>query len=283
MKVSYYPGCSLHSTAREYDISTRAVFKMLDIELLDIPDWICCGATSAHNLNYELSLILPALNLAKAEKISENLLVPCAACFNNLKKAQKILSECEIERKKIETLTGESLKTKIEVKHPLQIMDSDDLRYEIKKKMKRHLSGLKAASYYGCLLVRYPDVVKFDNPDNPQIMERLLNTVEVECLDFSYKTQCCGSSFSLTRRDIVEKLVFDIIEMAIDAGANCLITACPLCHLNLDALQKRTEQSLPVFYFTEILGLALDLDNSKDCLKRHIISPLKLIKEKVYV
>lgn len=268
MRYSYYPGCSLHSSAREYDESTRAVCKALGIELVELPDWNCCGATSAHSLNDLLAVAIPARNLKIAEGLGLDLVTPCAACFNRLKDAEHIVGE---NPKIIEEVINYSFRHNIKVLHLLDIMDLS----EIKKRLVKPLNGLKLVAYYGCLLVRPPKVTEFDNLENPVKLDKLLETIGATTLDWSYKTECCGASLSLTRRDIVYNLVSKIVNSAKDSGASAIVTACPLCQANLEMRQK---ENFPIFYFTELLGIVFGLEESEEWLKRHLVNVQALLQ-----
>lgn len=271
MKYAYYPGCSLHSTAREYDESTRAVCKHLGIELVEIPDWNCCGATSAHSLNDMLAVAVPARNLKIAEEMGMDFVTPCAACFNRQKDAQYIMKENKDARKRIEEALDYRFNFNIKVLHLLDIMDIG----EIKKKVVRPLRELRLVPYYGCLLVRPPKVTEFDNLENPVKLDRLLEAIGAASLEWSYKTECCGASLSLTRRDIVYDLVSRIVNSAKDAGSDAVVTACPLCQSNLEMRQK---ENFPIFYFTELLGIAFGLKESGEWLKRHLVDVQALLR-----
>ncbi|MFA5779342.1 MAG: CoB--CoM heterodisulfide reductase iron-sulfur subunit B family protein [Elusimicrobiota bacterium] len=288
MKYAYFPGCSLHSTSKEYDISTRAVAQALGIELYEIPDWICCGASPAHTTLHYLSLALPVKNLLITQSAGANeLAVSCAACFNRLKTANHIVKTDEEKRGKINELLKDRYEGEVKIKHFLEIIVKEYGLEKITQKISRKLTGLKVACYYGCLLVRPHKIMEFDDVENPQIMDRLMTALGAQSLDWPYKVECCGASFSLTKTDIVLKLGNDILQTAKDAGADCLVVACPLCQSNLDLRQREIEKkyntkfNLPILYFTQLLGLALSIDPKKLGLNKHIISPQTLLKEKI--
>lgn len=288
MKYAYFPGCSLHSTSKEYDISTRAVAQALGIELYEIPDWICCGASPAHTTLHYLSLALPVKNLLITQYAGANeLAVCCAACFNRLKIANHIVKTDEEKRGKINELLKDRYEGEVKIKHFLEIIVKEYGLEKITQRITRKLTGLKVVCYYGCLLVRPHKIMEFDDVENPQIMDKLMTVLGAESLDWPYKVECCGASFSLTKTDIVLKLGNDILQTAKDAGADCLVVACPLCQSNLDLRQREIEKkyntkfNLPILYFTQLLGLALSIDPKKLGLNKHIISPQTLLKEKI--
>jgi heterodisulfide reductase subunit B len=279
LKFSYYPGCSLESTAKEYDQSVRAVAKMLDIDLVELPDWSCCGASSGHSTNRQLSLALPARNLALAEKEGLDMAVACAACFLRFKQTNYELRANDSLRQEIEKIIGMPYKGSVEVRHFLDIVCREVGFEEIQRRVKKPLKGLRLACYYGCYLVRPPEVTQFDNPENPRLMDDLMAALWAEALDWSHKVECCGGNLLLSRADIVTKLVGDIVQAAADAGADGIVTACPLCQANLDTRQPGPER-IPIFYFSELLGLALGVDEHsvKSWWKRHINSPDVVLK-----
>ena len=280
IKYGYYPGCSLEATAKEYNLSIEKAAKMLDVELIELEDWNCCGASSGHCTNYELSLALPARNLAIAEKAKLNLAVACAACFLRFKQTNHDLKANEETRKKVEKLIGMSYSGNVEVRHLVDIFTNEVGLEEIKKRVKKPLNGLKLAAYYGCYLVRPPEITKFDDPENPQLLDNLLKSIGAEPVEYTHKIECCGGGLMLSRVDIVVKLVTDICNAATEAGAVGIVTACPLCMANLDTRQDKT--NVPILHFSELLGLALGAEY-KDYdvwLKKHIHSPKGILKEK---
>lgn len=280
MKVSYYPGCSLHSTGLEYGESTQEVCKILGIELNELSDWNCCGATSAHCTDEVLAIELATRNLGIAEDAGLDLVIPCAACFQRFKVAEKHILEGK--KPAIDT----PYQGKVPIKHLLDFLIEEKNLKGIKEKIKKPLNGLKAVCYYGCLIMRPPKVTDAKNYENPQTMDKLLSLLGVEVYPWSYKTDCCGGSLMLARPDIVAQLSGKLIQMAEDAGVDCIATACPLCQANLDTKQVVISKNLgrevrfPVFYFTELLGLALGSGEVDQWLRRHIVDPRDLLKSK---
>ena len=272
MEFSYYPGCSLHATAVEYDRSTRAVFRRLGAELMELPDWNCCGASSAHSLNETLALALPARILALAQKEGRDLVAPCAGCFNRLKTAEKVLREDPIKGEKIERIVGFKYKGGFEVRHPLDLVGNLIGLERLHTMIQRPLSGLRLVSYYGCALVRPPEVVQFEDPENPQLLNRLLRALGAEPLEWSYATDCCGGNLALTRSDLAEILVTTLVSKAREAGAQAMATVCPLCQVNLEMRQEE----MPIFYFTELTGLALGIE--ENWWGKHLIDPQPLLR-----
>ena len=277
MKVSYYPGCSLHGTAKEYDQSVRAVSRALGIELKEVDDWSCCGATSAHSTNFKLSVALPARNLIAAEKDAMDVMVPCAACFNRFKTAEHQLKADKALRNEIEKIVGGKYHGGIAIRNPIDIIYKEIGLDALSGKVKKSLKGLKPVSYYGCLLLRPPEVCEFDNYENPVILDKILNTLGADARLWSYKTDCCGGSLTISKTDIVMKMVNKLMTMAREAGANCVVTACPVCMANLD-MRASKNLRLPVFYFTELIALALGLKGPDRWFKLHNVDPRPLMK-----
>ena len=277
MKVSYYPGCSLHATATEYNQSVRAVSRALGVELKEVEDWSCCGATSAHSTNFKLSIALPARNLVSAEKDElEMIMVPCAACFNRFKTAQYHLGKDEKLRTEIENIVGGEYKGNIAVRNPVDVVFNEIGLDTLNEKVTRKLSGLKPVSYYGCLLLRPPEICEFDNYENPYMMDGIMESLGAESRPWSYKTDCCGGSLTLGKTEIVVRLVDKLMKMAREAGANCLVTACPICMANLD-MRASEGMRLPAFYFTELIALAMGLEGPEKWFKMHNVDPRPLL------
>ena len=279
LRYGYYPGCSLEATAKEYDQSVRAVARKLDVDLVELEDWNCCGASSGHTTDHRLSLALPARNLALAEKEGLDMAVACAACFLRFKQTNHELRADDNLRQEIEKIIGMPYKGTVEVRHLLDIFSREVGLEEIKNRVKKSLNGLKLAAYYGCYLVRPPEITRFDDPENPMVMDDLLNTLGAEAVEWTHKVECCGGNLLLARADIVTKLVGDICQAAKDTGAAAVVTACPLCQANLDIRQPDPEK-IPILHFSELLGLALGVDEKtvKSWWKKHIASPSGIFK-----
>jgi heterodisulfide reductase subunit B len=275
MEISYYPGCALHGSAREYDESTRAVAKLLGAELRELPDWNCCGASSAHASSEALAFDLANRNLSIARQQGMDLVVPCAACFSRLRAA---LSEADSLK--------EGQKGNLRVLSLPDFFLSAGLLDALASCEKRSLQGLKAVCYYGCLLVRPPKVTGAAHHEFPQGMDRLMELIGVETLPWSHKTDCCGGSLALTRTDIVLALTGRLLEEARRAGAEAVIVACPLCQSNLDSRQHDiasgggTRYDMPIFYFTELIGISLNHKDASRWLKRHLVDPTKVLASK---
>ncbi len=278
---SYYPGCSLHATAAEYNTSTRLVCQKLGIELRELEDWICCGASAAHSTDHLLSLALPAHTLKQIEEKGLPLAVPCAMCFSRMKTALYELRD-EHTLDLVSRAVGKKLSTAVTVEHLLEVLTDESVHFPIVKP----LSGLKVACYYGCLLVRPPEVVGFDNAENPQTMDRIMQELGAHPIDWGLKVSCCGAGVLFARPDIVLKLSHRILSVAQRGGADCVSVACPMCHANLDMLQKdmtakhKQRMELPVLYFTQLIGLALGFSPNELLLHKHLTDPLPMLRQK---
>lgn len=275
----YYPGCSLHSTALEYDLSTRAVCDALGIELVELEDWNCCGASSVHGLySHDTALALPARNVMLAQSEALDMAVPCADCFYHSAAADARLRSDEGFRKEIEEVLGQSYRGGGRPRTLLDVLGCDVSWDDLTDRVTQPLEGLRPASYYGCLLVRPPELSgRWDDPEHPVIMDGLLAAVGAEPVKWSYTVECCGASLSIGRGELVGHLVGRIIEGAKEAGANCVATACPMCQANLDGRQGAQDAPLPIFYVTELLGVALGASHTERWFKRHLVDPRPLL------
>jgi heterodisulfide reductase subunit B len=284
--VSYvfYPGCSLESTAKDYALSTNAVAAALGIDLPELAGWTCCGSTAAHQTDALLALALPAANLAAAS--GKTVAVACAACYSRLKTANHEIVGDANSRRLVADALGADYDGSTPVKHVLEILRDDIGMAAIADKVKKPLAGLRVAAYYGCLLVRPAAIMRFDDAENPTIIDKLMTATGAEAIDWPAKTDCCGASFSITKTEIVLRLSRAILTAAREAGADCIVTACPLCQFNLDLRQSDIEKrnsehfGLPVFYFTQLLGLALGLPPQRLGLQSLLVDPLPLLTRK---
>ena len=280
MELSYYPGCSLHGTSEEYDQSIRAICRTLDVDLVELEDWTCCGASSAHAINHNLATLLAARNLDLADQLDRDLLVPCAACYSRLKFAQKAIIKDPI------TWTESGKIPAVRVVHIHDLLAEPEMIDALSAKVVRPLEDLAVVPYYGCLTVRPPKIVDAVDPENPTALDRLLEALGARVVPWSYKTDCCGGSFSLSRPDVVMKLSGDLMEAALEAGGECLVTDCPMCQANLDTRQAQIETErekslgLPVFFITELIALALNVGPVSSWLKKHLVDPRTLLSGK---
>ncbi len=269
-KYLYYPGCSLEGTAREYDVSTRAFMKAMDTKLLELEDWTCCGASAAEAVSHLLSVALPALNLAIAEKrdTPEDILVPCSACYLNLKKAQEETRKDPDLLKKVNIVLQEKnlrLQGKVQVRHLLDVISQDIGSERIREQVKRDFSGLCIAPYYGCQCLRpYP---VFDDPEVPRSMEPLITATGANVHPWDMGGRCCGASHMNTKPEVGQALVGAILAEA--KGADVIVTVCPMCQMNLEAYQRKISSnygedlSMTILYLPQFLGLAIGLSEDE--------------------
>jgi heterodisulfide reductase subunit B len=302
-KISYYPGCSLESTAIDFNTSVQKLMKVLRISLEEIPDWNCCGTTPAHNVSKDMTVDLSARNLFLAKKTGfDEILSPCVSCYCKLSEAANILNSEDTSQ------TGEDIhekKGRIIDKFKNIISDPDEkfnfriysiaeyllnnnslirekyleLKDSVKEPERSILENMRPVCYYGCVLFRTDYVPRFDSMENPTSMERVLESVDIKSRDFSFKTECCGAILSLTYKNIVLKLSKKILDTAIEAGANCIIVCCPLCQQNLDMRQGqinrfyKTNYKIPVYYISQVLGMALGLSYRDMMVDRLFVMP----------
>jgi len=285
-RIAYYSGCSLHSVGREFEASTRAVCGHLGIELVEPKNWICCGASSVHRRSHFEATLLPMKNLALIEKSGLNhLSLPCAACFAMFKRADYDVEKDQQLREKIDKEVGLPYSGGIEISHLLDTFLEKTGLDEISNQVKQPLEGLKVVCYYGCLLTRPSQVTNAEHPEYPVGMDNLMRALGAESLDWSHKTECCGASLVVTQTPVALRLIEDILENAKKVGAEAIVVACPMCHGNLDTRQaeisaKGKRYSLPILYFTQLMGLAMGIDSNKLSLKTHLVTPLPLLKRK---
>jgi heterodisulfide reductase subunit B len=281
--VAYYPGCSLHSTAPEFNQSTKAVCEALDIQLIEPNGWVCCGSSSAHRADPQSAVQLPMQNLSIIEQSGFNeVTMPCAACFNRHKSA---LHEIRLHPEKKTTsdqALGYTYQDSVTVRTLSQTILQHVSMKEIKSKVTHSLDGLKVVCYYGCLLTRPPEITEDPHPENPTDLDELMIAAGAEVIDWSYKTSCCGAALSITRPDIVLDLCGNLIKNARESGAEAIVVACPLCHTNLDArqFQLKLEKPMPVLYFTQLLVLALGLPVKTAAFNKNMVDPRALLQEK---
>lgn len=284
MKLGFYPGCSLEGSSREYSESVLAISKALGIELVHVPDWNCCGSTAAHNLNKELSLSLPTRILASAEKAGLNeVVVPCAACYSRLTVTNHELEKDNHLKERINSIIEAEYKGTVKILNILQYIEkylADKIEEKLYKKF-----NFNVACYYGCLLVRPGDILKFDRVEDPQIMDTVMERIGAKAIDWAFKTECCGAGFSVSKTEAVSRLSGKIVEDATHRGAEAIIVACPMCHSNLDMRRPEIEKYLkqknkiPVLYISQAIGLAIGIDEKELGLHRHFVPVKKLLQK----
>ena len=284
-QYAYFPGCTQEGTAIEYELSSRKVAEALGIGLVEVEDWSCCGSTPAHTVDRLLYGALAARNLAIAEKMDlATIITGCPSCLVAFKSALEMAQDDET-RKELHELVDIPFEGNIEAKSLLQVVYEDVGVDALTEKVKKPLTSLRLAPYYGCILTRPPQRAQFDDPENPISMDRILTALGADVPDFPFKTECCGAAFGVPKRDVVLKLSAKILHMAREVGADAIVVACPLCHQNLDLRQGQinahegTRFDLPILYITQLIGLALGFSPTEMGLDKHLVDVDKLLRK----
>jgi heterodisulfide reductase subunit B len=276
--LAFYPGCALQAMSWDYRESIKAVASTLDLELRELPDWTCCGATAAHSLDEAMSVALPLRNLVSAEKLGLDLAVACPMCFKRL-----TYTRLTVRKKRDEIPEGLALDHRI--LDLARLLASEELLERIRNQVRNPLTGLKMVSFYGCQVVRPPKIIGHDDYENPQHLDRLVVAAGADAVDWSFKATCCGASMGIPKRDIGRTLIAKLLVQAYASGAQAIVACCPLCQSNLDLYQPelrrqndvlRRHAPLPILYYTELLGIALGLDTVLPGLKSHLVDPVPL-------
>jgi heterodisulfide reductase subunit B len=266
--------------------STLVVARALGLELQEAHGWTCCGATAGHQTNRLLAVSLPAANLAKVQDMKLDMVVNCAACYNRMKVANHEITAHPEIRRGVRDALDRDYNGSVKVRHLLEVLLEDVGLPAITKSLKCSLNGLKVVCYYGCLLVRPPGVVKFDDPENPKSLDRLVTAMGGQSLDWPCKVECCGGGLALSRTDVVVRLTEPILDMAVQAGADCIAVSCPMCQANLDLRQQDinrqtgTKYQIPIVYITQLLGLCLGLGSGQLGFEKLMV-PATNVLEKV--
>ena len=270
-------------------MSTRKVCEKLGVALAEIKDWVCCGSSPAHQSDELMSIALPAKNMAIAGKDSEikKICAPCASCYSRLKAAQLRMTDDKM-RAKVEDVIEEKYPDDLEILHVLDLIMNIGAE-AVEQKVVKPLNGLKVACYYGCLMTRPPKVTGKGNFENPLEMEEVMEAIGSEPIDWNLKTFCCGASFALTETDVVLELTKKILDDALIAGADVIAVGCPLCHANLDGRQEQinekfgTNFNVPIFYFTELMGLAMGVPAKEMGTLKHITETKDFLEERALI
>ena len=267
--IAYYPGCSGLGTSKEYDTSTRAVCAALGLSLVDIPDWSCCGSTPAHTKDHTLSAALSARNLQLVANMGMTAAAtPCPSCLTNLRTANHRIEAAPFKAK-VDKLLDEPYGGDVNAISVLQALVENVGLDTIKAAVRTPLKGLKVACYYGCIMNRPPELMAFDDCENPMAMDNILVALGAEVVPFPLKVECCGASYGIPRPDVTAKLSGKLLEAAVGVGADMVAVACPLCQMNLDLRQSQvnramgTQYRIPVPYFTQLMGVALNIADAE--------------------
>lgn len=284
MTIGYFPGCSLSGTAKDYDISVRKMCDLLGFKLREIEDWNCCGASSAHATNHQLSVLLPARNQALADAQGlDYVLAPCAACLNQQVKARKVLMESAELRDTLRNVTGTEPTCKARFIGIMQLLEGLGNDY-LQSRVTRPLKDIPVACYYGCLLVRPVDAMGYDDPENPVKMDSLLTVLGAKPVEWSYKIECCGAGLTMAQQEMIEDLTHSIAKNAATNGAKAFVVACPLCHTNLDmrqeGMRKRYKDldAMPVFYISDLVAMACGATANEVALGKHFVKAEEMVK-----
>jgi heterodisulfide reductase subunit B len=281
--VAYFPGCSLHSTAAEYDRTTRAAAKVLDLKLVEPPGWVCCGSTPAHSTDHTLATVLPMRTLATVEQMGlDTVTAPCSACFARMKTAAHTVADDRDMASQVEAEIGYTYRGTVTVQHLLDTLVDRAGLEKIEARVKKPLKGLRVACYYGCLVTRPPKITQAEHAEYPMKMDYLMRAMGAETVEWSYKTDCCGGALTLTRTPLALEMTSKILQDAHDCGADVVVTVCPLCHMNLDARQSQItlDFQMPTLYATQLMTLAFGLGSRTSALDKNLVDPRPVLREK---
>ncbi len=274
-QLAFYPGCALQSMSWDYRESINQVAVKLGLDLIEIPDWTCCGATAAHSLDERMSVILPARNLASAESLGLDLAVACPMCFKRLNYSRQML-----EQKRVDDPW--SLQSTVAIRDLARLLATEPMLQQIRENVENPLTHLRVVCYYGCQVVRPPKIIGFKDYENPQHLDRIAAAVGATPIDWSFKATCCGASIGIPKKELGLSLVNKLLMAARASGAQAIIVCCPLCQSNLDLYQQEicrqfgygeTNAGLPILYYTELLGIAFNMGSVRRGFKSHMVNP----------
>jgi heterodisulfide reductase subunit B len=286
MRVSYFPGCTLNTTGKGFDNAVRAATAAVGLELVELPEWNCCGATYPLIIDNMLELAAPAHILVAAQAEGDTVTTACTTCYNVLKRTNRFIREHQEERDRLNIFIEAEYEGEVEVKDIVHLLRDDVGFNSVRDQVRKPLKGLKVASYYGCMVLRPPDEVAYDDPDHPQALDDLMAALGATPVDFAHKNECCGAYLAVRAPEVTREMVYTILSSAQSAGAEALATNCPLCQFNLDKQQAEMRkmyagyQPIPIFYFSQLMGLALGLDASDYGWDRHYVDARPLLSER---
>lgn len=284
MRYAYYPGCSLHSTAAGYDKSVKTVCKNIGIDLWEIPDWTCCGASSAHSFDHLMGVAIPATTLVPAEQQGLDVVAPCAACWQRLAWVNHEVNKNAAFKEKVSQAIGTEIKGTSKVVSIIEAIHNVGLD-TITASVKKPLKGLKVAAYYGCYYVKPPKVAHVDDPERPHLIDDIMGALGAEVVEWPYKTECCGASLQFVDLNTTLKMTGKVLEMATKSGADIIVTACPLCQMNLDMHQGHvnkhlgTQLNIPVAYFTQLMGYAMGFSTQEVGMGKNYVPSQKALSK----
>ncbi len=286
MKIPYYPGCTLNTVAKGFDLSARESARALGFELCELRQWSCCGASFPLTPDNIIGLTSPAKVLIEVARNDTVVTTLCSVCYNVLKRTAETLAEDRERQRIVSEFMEEEYNPSVEVLHFVEILRDRIGFKQVKERVKRPLGGIRAGAYYGCMLLRPFKTMGIDRPEAPTIMEELMDALGLEPVEFPKKIECCGAHLAMSREDIVAKLSADVIESAVECGAELVVTSCPLCQYNLENAQRRAIEdrrdwkTVPIVYFTQLLGYALGQSEQQVCLHRNMWDARELFKQK---
>lgn len=285
--VAYYPGCSLKHSAAEYDQSTLVVLRALDVDVQEAPEWTCCGSSPAHMTDHLLAQALAARNLRQVSQIADEMVAPCPSCWQREKNAAIQIADDPAFRAEVNEVLDAPYEGDVRVYNILELLIEKVGLEAIAGVVKTDLSQLKVVPYYGCLLARPSELLNEANNEQPMMMDQLLAAAGASVKWWNYKTECCGASVGVPKKIIQQELTRKLLEQAINAGADVIVTACPLCHMNLDLRQPQTNAAfgtayeVPVLYLTQVIGLALGFSPAEMMLEKHRIDPRPIVAQRI--
>ncbi|OGP53692.1 MAG: hypothetical protein A2162_03615 [Deltaproteobacteria bacterium RBG_13_52_11b] len=286
MDYLYFPGCTLYTKAKNFDQTARTCSRLLGFELKEMTNWTCCGATFPLATDNLMALLPPTRILANAREEGSVLTTLCAICFNVIKRTNRLIQGDEEKRNKINDFIEKNYQGDLRILHYLEILKQEIGFSQLKEKVKKNLSGLKAAAYYGCMLLRPFEEMEFDDKERPTIFEEFLETLGAKAVDFPFKAECCGSFQSVGSPDVATECAYKILGSAIKNGAEVIVSTCPLCTFNIDHKQVDIKQqhldfkTIPILYFTQILGLAMGVEAGTLGFEQNAVDPFPLLEGK---
>lgn len=286
MDYLYFPGCTLYTKAKNFDQTARDCSLLLGFELKELPNWTCCGATFPLTTDNIMALLPPSRILARAREQGTILTTLCAICFNVIKRTNRLIQKDGEKRDKINNFMETNYQGDLQVLHYLEILKQEIGFSQIKEKVKKPLKGLKAAAYYGCMLLRPFDEMGFDDKERPTLIEEFLEAMGAEPVDFPYKIECCGSFQSVGAPEVATECAYKILSSAAKNGAEVIVSTCPMCTFNVDHKQSDIKEKylgfkpIPVLYFTQLLGMAMGLDDQTLGFEQNFVDPIPLLRQK---
>ncbi len=281
--IAYFPGCSMSCSAAEYGRSVESVARAMDVELVEPDGWGCCGSGAAHASDHELAVTLPMKTVAAVEKMGFDMLTsPCSACFSRLKHSEQVVRQNEDTARMVGQALGYDYQGSVEVRHLIDILLDQCGLDEIRARVSNPLAGLKVACYYGCLITRPPGVTGADDVEYPMKIDYLLRCLGAETVEWQSKTDCCGGSLGISKTEVATGLMRKIVTNARAAGAEAIVTMCPICHLNLDSRQPEMglEEDVPILQATQLMALAFGQGAEGAALRYNLVDTRPYLKRK---